>query len=332
MTLTIGFTYDAKDDYPLNPGENADKYAEFDAEETICEITSALETSGHKIVRIGNVKNLIKEIHAGKKWDLVFNICEGVKGRNRESQAPAVFELYDIPYAGSDALTMGLTLDKTMAKRMLQYHGLKTPAFLTISSVDELSPENFKLRFPVIVKPSMEGTSKGLSRESFCSNFMQLKKRTQWLLETYKQPALIEEFIIGYEFTIPVIGNTPAKVLPIVQTAISGKTDLGEDFYTQARVDSTEIEYLCPSKIDKKMEDKINALILSSYTALGCKDVSRIDIRVDYNNEPYFLECNPLPNMGKVDVFPIVAQAMGITYEKLLCQILDSALKRYNLI
>ncbi|OGS22026.1 MAG: hypothetical protein A3J83_05255 [Elusimicrobia bacterium RIFOXYA2_FULL_40_6] len=255
-----------------------------------------------------------------------------MKGRNRESQAPAVFELYDIPYSGSDAFTMGLTLDKTMAKKILQYHGLKTPNFVTVSSVDELSPKKFKLRFPIIVKPSQEGTSKGLSRESFCTNFTQLKKRVEWLLENYKQPALIEEFIVGYEFTIPVIGNNPGKVLPIVQTAISGKLDLGEDFYTQARVDSTDIKYICPAEIDKELEEKINALVLDSYKVLGCKDLSRIDIRVDYNNDPYFLECNPLPNLGKIDVFPIVATAMGITYEELLCRILDASLKRHNLI
>src|SRR3989339_106023 len=331
MKLKIGFTYDAKNDYPLHPGDNPDKYAEFDSEDTIREITDALKTSGHQIVRVGNIRSFIKQVNAGEKYDFIFNICEGIKGRNRESQAPAVFEVYDTPYSGSDALTMGLTLDKTMAKRILQYHGLKTPNFIAVKSVEELSPKKFKLRFPIIVKPSLEGTSKGISRESLCRNFTQLKKRAEWLLETYKQPALIEEFIIGYEFTVPVLGNDPPKVLPIVQTAISGKTDLGDDFYTQSRVDSTDINYLCPAEIDKELEEKINTLVLESYKALGCHDVSRIDIRVDYNNEPYFLECNPLPNIGRIDVFPLVAKAMGITYEQLLCLVLDASLKRHKL-
>ncbi|MFH0806887.1 MAG: ATP-grasp domain-containing protein [Elusimicrobiota bacterium] len=332
MALKIGFTYDAKNDYKLESDDPPDKYAEFDSEETIQEITSALKTSGHNIIRIGNTKKLVENLHKGEKWDLVFNICEGVKGRNRESQAPAIFELYDIPYSGSDAASMALTLDKTLAKKILHYHNLKTPNFICVNSTDELSPKKFKLRFPLIVKPSIEGTSKGISKESFCTNFTKLKKRVEWLLTNYKQPALIEEFIVGYEFTVPIIGNNPGKVLPIVQTAISGKTDLGEDFYTQARVDSTDIKYLCPAEIDKELEEKINALVLDSYKVLGCTDLSRIDIRVDYTDEPYFLECNPLPNIGKIDVFPLVAKAMGITYEQLLCQILDSALKRYNLI
>ncbi len=328
MKLKVGFTYDLKEDYEVLAGDPPDKYAEFDSKETISEIELALKTSGHDIIKIGHAKNLIKKLHNGEKFDIIFNICEGLKGRNRESQVPAILELYDIPYVGSDPLTMALTLDKTLAKKIVQYHGLNTPNFICINSIDEISPKKFKLRFPLIVKPSQEGTSKGLSKESFVKNFTQLKKRIEFVLETYKQPVLIEEFIVGYEFTVAVVGNNPPEVLPPVQIAINDETDLGENFYTYERVDSSEIKYICPADIDKSLDKKLRDLALGAYNVLGCRDLGRIDIRVNYDENPYFLECNPLPNLGKIDIFPIVAKATGKTYEELICYILEAGIKR----
>jgi D-alanine-D-alanine ligase len=331
MKYRIGFTYDAKNDYKPGPGDLPDKFAEFDSEETISDIGRALATSGHEIIRIGHAKKLISEITSGKKYDLVFNICEGLDGRGRESQVPAILDLFGIPYSGSDALTMALTLDKTLAKKVIAWHGLKTANFISVESLEGLSPKKLNLRFPVIVKPSQEGTSKGLSKESLARNFTQMKKRAEWVLRNYRQPVLIEEFIVGYEFTIAVVGNEPPEVLPPVQVAINGETDLGENFYTQARVESPDVKYICPPEIDKELDKKIMNFALDCYKTLECRDFGRIDIRVDYNNEPYFLECNPLPNLGKVDVFPLVAKATGRTYEQLLAYILESAIKRNKL-
>ncbi|MBU2567533.1 MAG: D-alanine--D-alanine ligase, partial [Elusimicrobia bacterium] len=330
VKLKIGFAYDKKDDYPLSPDDPPDKYAEFDNEETISSIENALGKSNHTIIRIGNAKSLLKKLLDGERWDMVFNICEGVTGRSRESHVPAILELFDIPYTGSDPLTMSLTLDKIMAKKVMRYHGIKTADFVSVESADDLSPKKFKLRFPLIVKPSQEGTSKGISKESVVRNFSQMKKRAQWIVSNYRQPALIEEFIVGYEFTVAIVGNGPPEVLPPVQIAIKNETDLGDDFYTHARVESKDIKYICPADIDAELSRKIIDLSLAAYRALGCRDLGRIDVRVDYNNEPYFLECNPLPNLGLIDVFPLVAKASKRTYEELICYILESALKRYS--
>ncbi|MEW6040546.1 MAG: D-alanine--D-alanine ligase [Elusimicrobiota bacterium] len=331
MKYKIGFTYDAKDDYSVLSGDQSDKYAEFDTEETISEIESALKTSGNEIIKIGNAKNLIKEIVKGNKYDLIFNICEGLNGRNREAQVPAILDLFEIPYTGSDALTMALTLDKTLAKKVIAYHGMKTANFISVESIEDLSPKKFNLRFPIIVKPSQEGTSKGLSKESFVCNFTQMKKRVEWVLKRYKQPVLVEEFIIGYEFTVAIVGNSPPEVLPPVQISINGETDLGENFFTHARVESPEVKYICPAEIDRELDKKIRSHALECYKILGCRDLGRIDIRVDYNNESYFLECNPLPNLGKIDVFPLVAKTTGRTYEQLIKFILESGIKRCGL-
>ena len=329
--LKIGFTYDAKADYKLSSGEEKDKYSEFDTEETLSEIESALESGGYRVERIGNAKSLLKKLLAGQKWDIVFNIAEGVSGRNRESQVPAILEMFDIPYTGSDALTMGLTLDKAAAKKILGYHKLSTPGFVEASTPADL--KNLGLKFPVIVKPAREGTSKGISSDSVAKDVTGVEKRVKKIVEKYDQPALVEEFISGQEFTVAIIGTDGPEVLPPVQISLKGNTDLGDEFYTHSRaqLENSEIEYVCPSKAPTALLNRIEALALDSYKALGCRDLGRIDIRVDRKGTPYFIECNPLPHLGSVDVFPLVAKAMGITHDKLICRILEHGLKRYKI-
>lgn len=329
MKLRIGFTYDAKDDYAIKPGDAPDKYAEFDFEETIVEIVNALATSGHEIVRIGHAQSLLDKIAGGERWDLVFNIAEGLKGRNRESQVPMILEMYDIPYAGSDALSMGITLDKAVAKMIIDYHGIRTPRFLEAATLADL--DKFKLNFPVFVKPSEEGTSKGISEEAIARDIDALSKRAASLIEEYKQPVLIEEFIYGQEFTVAVIGNESPIALPPVQIAIKGKTDLGDTVYTHAMVANDDVEYICPSSAPKALLEEMMKMTVDAYKALGCRDFSRMDYRVDQNGKPYFLECNPLPHLGESDVFPLVAAASGRTYKQIVAEILNYALKRYNI-
>lgn len=335
MNITVGFTYDAKADYQLKDTDPADKYAEFDSEATISEITAALESGGYKVDRIGHAKNLINRILKGDKWDIVFNICEGIYGRNRESQVPAILELYDIPYMGSDVFTMGLTLDKTSAKKIIQYNGISTAGFEYINDINEvkLRLPGLQSILPVIIKPSYEGTSKGISKKSICRDIDEIKSQLEFMLAQFpNQPILVERFIKGYEFTVAVIGNNKPEVLPPVQITLQGQPDLGDEFYTHARVENNEIKYICPAKIDSGLNEKLRRMALDSYRALECRDLGRIDFRVDYNNEPYFLECNPLPNLGRIDVFPIVAEATGRTYNRLLVEVLEHALRRYNII
>jgi len=327
--LKVGFTYDAKADYPLKPGDPIDKYAEFDSEQTLSEIAGALAGGGHEVTRIGHVRSLLPRVLKGERWDIVFNIAEGIKGRNRESQVPLILEMFNIPYTGSDALTMGLCQDKAVAKMVVREHGVPTPDFHEVFSAAELN--RFNLRFPVFVKPSQEGTSKGISGESVVSDPAALRKRVQWLIATYHQPALVEEFIAGQEFTVAVIGNEAPEVLPPVQVAIKGNVELGNEVYTHERVENDEINYLCPSPVRQELDAKLKSLALGAYRALGCRDLSRIDIRVDMAGSPYFLECNPLPNLGHIDVFPLVAKALGLSYEEIVLKIFDYACRRYGL-
>ncbi|MEW6555923.1 MAG: hypothetical protein AB1349_01040 [Elusimicrobiota bacterium] len=329
--LKIGFTYDAKSNYKLKSGDLPDKYAEFDTDETISEIETALKSSGHKIEKIGDAHSLLKKIVQDKKWDLVFNIAEGLNSRNREAQVPTILELFGIPYSGSDALTMALALDKPLAKIIVSYYGVLTPKFLEIENIAQLNKKKFSLQYPVIVKLTQEGTSKGLSDDSVCRDFNQLVRKIQSLIEKYNQPVLIEEFVAGSEFTVAVIENTPPVALPPVQTIINGRTFLGNDFYTYNRVANNEIEYICPCKISTKLCQKLKTVALTACKALKVKDLGRVDIRVDEKDTVYFLECNPLPNLGCIDIFPLVAKAIGITYNEIICRILTAALKRNEL-
>ena len=329
--IKVGFTYDAKADYKLLPGQAPDKYSEFDTEETLSDIEGALRSGGYDVERIGNAPSLLKKISKGAKWDIVFNIAEGVSGRNRESQVPAILEMFGIPYTGSDALAMGITLDKAVAKMILAYHGLSTPRFVEASSEKDL--KDFKLKFPVIVKPSEEGTSKGISSDSVAQDLAGVRKRVRAIVKTYGQPALVEEFISGQEFTVAVIGNDPPEVLPPVQISLQGKADLGDEFYTHTRAElgNSEIEYICPSRAPERLLKKIEVLALGAYRAIGCRDMGRIDIRVDRRGIPYFLECNPLPHLGSIDVFPLVALATGRTHRSIIVDILEHGMKRYNI-
>ena len=185
-------------------------------------------------------------------------------------------------------------------------------------------------KFPLIVKPRFEGSSKGLSDNSRVENIQDLKKQVEYIIGTYKQPALIEEFISGQEFTVAIIGNDPAQVLPVVQIKIDGRLKLNDKFYTFARIKSDRLEYICPSRINNDLKKKISELALKTYEAVECRDFGRVDFRVDNENNPYVLEINPLPSLSTEDVFMLVAKEIGISYEEIIGKILDSALKRHN--
>ena len=326
---TVGLTYDLKTDYKFKEGDPPDANAEFDHPSTIGVIAKAIEANGFRIKKIGNVSNLLEKIDR-LGVDIVFNISEGISGRNRESQVPVVLEMMGVPFVGADALTLGITLDKLTAKKIFIAENIPTPKFFEVKSADELAHSNHR-RFPLIVKPRFEGSSKGLSDNSRVKNNEELKKQVERVTTFYKQPALVEEFISGQEFTVAVVGNDPPEVMPVVQIKIDGRFKLNDKFYTFARITSDRLEYVCPARIKQRLKNKICDLALKTYLAVECRDFGRVDFRVDNNDNPYVLEINPLPSLSTEDVFMFVAKGIGISYEDIIGKILNSALKRYNL-
>ncbi|MDD5730032.1 MAG: ATP-grasp domain-containing protein [Candidatus Omnitrophica bacterium] len=326
---TVGLTYDLKTDYEFKKDDPPDANAEFDHPSTVDIIANAIQSSGFKVKKIGNVAHLLENIDK-LKVDIVFNISEGVSGRNRESQVPILLEMAGIPCVGADALSLGISLDKIMAKKIFIAEKIPTPKFLEIKN-NTLPWDSDHLKFPLIVKPRFEGSSKGLSEASRVENPEELKKQVDFVVNTYKQPALVEEFIRGEEFTVALIGNDPPELLPVVQIKIDGKLKLNDKFYTFGHIKNDKLEYVCPARISPELRQKITDLALRTYNAIECRDFGRVDVRVDEDGNPYVLEINPLPSLSSEDVFNVVAKAIGISYDEIIGRILKEAIKRYKL-
>ena len=328
--MKIGFTYDLKADWVPASGDPRDASAEFDKPQTVEAVAGALVAGGHEVVRVGNMPNLLARLDT-LDVDIVFNICEGVRGRNRESQVPVLLEAKNIPYVGSDGLTMALTLDKVMAKKCFIADGIPTPRFLAVRRSSDLSGPS-PLRFPLIVKASAEGTSKSLTEASRVENRDELLRQVDDVFSTYRQTVLVEEFIRGREFTVAVLGNNPPQAMPVVQVSINREEDLGDRFFTYDMVVNEDIvTYLCPARIPEGLARTLQDLAVRAFQSVGCRDFGRIDFRVDSDGNPYVLEINPLPSLGKNDVFNVFPQTMGTTYDAVILRILRFALERYGM-
>jgi D-alanine-D-alanine ligase len=316
-----------------------DTFAEWDTWETINAVKDALEVFTEVTLVEADLSAFpkLQEINP----DIVFNIAEGFYGISREAQIPSMLDMLNIPYTGSDPLTLATCLDKSRTKEILSYYKLPTAKFLLVDNLNKLN--NNDLKFPLIVKPISEGSSKGIFSSSFVKDNNELRKETERILFEYNQPALVEEFLPGKEFTAAVIGNgEDAEVLPIVE--ISYK-DFPEDFIPiysyEAKwiLDSKENPldiFSCPAKININLERKIKKLVLQTYNILRCKDWSRIDIRLDSDGEPNIIEVNPLPGIlpdpNDNSCFPKAARTAGLSYNDMINKVLYAGAKRYKLI
>jgi len=351
--LNVALTFNAKPEdssfvEELSPIQNnsgtqlqksVDTFAEWDTWETINAVKDAIETF-HKVELIEADHNAWEKLKESK-CDIVFNIAEGFTGLSREAQIPAMLDMLKIPYSGSDPLTLSICLDKARTKEILSYYKIPNANFLVVDELDQL--EKLGLEFPLIVKPIGEGSSKGIYSSSFVNNKKELLLEVERILKEYNQPALIEEFLLGREFTAAILGNDgDAEVLPIVE--ISYK-DFPDDFvpiysYEAKWILDTREKPLnvfsCPAKLDSTLENAIKETALKTYKILRCKDWSRIDLRLDKNNVPNIIEVNPLPgilpNPEDNSCFPKAARTNGLNYKEMINKVLYVAAKRYGLI
>ena len=275
------------------------------------------------------------------KPDIVFNFAEGLNGFNRESHIPAMLEMLQIPYSGSDALTLGICLDKSRAKEILTCHKIPNAKFVVANQMEDIAKTKFD--FPLIVKPISEGSSKGIFSSSFVKNAKELEDEVSRILLSYNQPALIEEFLPGREFTVAVLGNgEDIQILPIIEIRYEDfPQDVVPLYSYEAKwiLDTKENEFdvfECPAKLDKQLEERIKETVLRTYNVLKCKDWSRIDVRLDKNGVPNIIEINPLPGImpdpNENSSFPKAARAAGMNYNQMIQRVLYSAAKRYNLV
>lgn len=329
MKKIIGLTYDLKTDWQAQANDPVDAAAELDSFVTVEALKAALESAGHDVRLIGNAKNLLK-ILPDLSVDLIFNIAEGLQGRNRESQIPAILDLYKIPFVGADALTLGVTLDKVVAKKCFIADGIPTARYFKATAQDDLEKLN-TIGFPLFVKTLHEGTSKGITAESRVLNQQQLKVQVDRINHNYHQLALVEEFIRGTEYTVPVIGNLHPEAMAVVQYAIGNQTALGDAFYTYDYVAEKKVNHICPAPIEATLENQLKDIAVRAYKSVDCRDFGRVDFRVDDKGNPFVLEINPLPNLNPDDVFVLFGKVKGMSYNQIINRILNEALERLSL-
>lgn len=267
----------------------------------------------------------------------VFNIAEGLHGVSREAQVPAMLEFLQIPYLGSDPLTLATCLDKARTKEVLAYNGVRTASFVVIRSIDDL--DDARVRFPLIVKPLHEGSSKGIYNSCVARNSEELEREVRTILDVYGEPALVEEFLPGREFTVALLGNGDAvRPLPIVEISFDALPAGMNPIYSYEakwiwdRSDDPLEIFACPARIDPALAQEIRDLCVRTYRVLGCRDWSRIDVRCDAAGRPHILEINPLPGIlprpEDNSCFPKAARAEGMTYAQLINAVLDIAMER----
>lgn len=326
MSARIGLVYDLRDDY-LAQGFSEEATAEFDSEITLRSIEDALRALGHRPERIGHVRALCARLVAGDRWDLVFNFAEGLHGRSREAQVPALLEAYDIPYTFSDPLTCAVTLDKAVTKRLVRDAGLNTPGFHLVRTPDDIAA--VRLPYPLFAKPYAEGTGKGVSQRSRIETPAALRQVCLELLERFRQPVLVEEYLPGREFTVAVLGTgADARVLGgmeiIVLPAAGGREyayETKENWH-----DCVRYQPLCAAR---EPDAAVCALALAAHRTLDVRDASRTDIRLDAAGRPSFMEINVLPGLRpEHSDLPMIAAQQGVAYVDLMGAIVNSALAR----
>lgn len=331
--MRIGLAYDLKETAAPVAGSPEDAYEEFDSPETVEALARVIAGQGHTVLRLGGGLEFLQRV-LSERPDFVFNVAEGRGAyRSREAQVPSVLELLGIPYSGSDPLALALSLDKPLTKRLVASAGTPTPAYAVIEQPADLaSPDLTKLRYPLFVKPAWEGSSKGVRLASKVTSRDQLASAVRAILEAYRQPALVEEFIAGDEFTVGIVGNRPPQVVGVMRIL---PRQPGGDFIYSLEVKrdwQRLVAYECPPKVPATLRRRIEGLSLAACRALGIRDVARVDFRVDASGTPYFLEINPLPGLSPTySDLPILAGKMGWSYEALVGAILQAALARCGL-
>ena len=351
--MRVGLVYNLKSHVPVRLNAPVDALAEYDSEETVSAIEAALMASGHEVVRLEADTTLPETLRATKPY-ICFNIAEGLRGEARESHVPALLEMMGIPYTGSKVMTHALSLDKAMTKRVWRDAGLPTGSFQLFRHADDILDS--RLSFPLFVKPVQEGSGMGINARSVVRDEATLRQQVRWVVQNYRQPAIVESYLPGREFTVGMIGNTllPGErrwegprinsgqpfydssgfhVLPVLE--IDSNVGAGKGVYNTAAKSYIPGEegaplYLCPAGILAELETELKSLAVAAFRAINGLDVGRVDFRIGVDGRPVLLEVNTLPGLNPVvSDLCIQASADGLVYNDLVAEILRLAMGRY---
>ena len=325
--MKIGLTYDLRSEY-LAEGYSELETAEFDRDDTIAAIESTLRELGHETERIGHARQLMQALLSGRRWDLVFNIAEGMHGIGREAQVPAILDVYNIPYTFSDPLVMGLTLHKGMTKRVIRDAGVPTCDFLVAASAADCKEVPFTP--PYFIKPVAEGTGKGVTPASIVRERDGLPAAVADLLAQYRQPVLVESYLPGREFTTAIVGTgSRARAIGSMEVVLLDKAEQGVYSYVNKENCEELVEYRLVLPDRDPVVKQAEQVALDAWRVLGCRDAGRIDLRCDAKGNPQFIEVNPLAGIHpEHSDLPIICSKVGISYTSLLDSIVKSASER----
>ncbi len=325
--MRVGLAYDLRAEY-LAAGYSHEETAELDREDTIVALEEALRVLGHDPERIGNIFQLATRLVGGQRWDLVFNIAEGLHGIGREAQVPALLDAWRIPYTFSDPLVMSLTLHKGMTKRVIRDAGLATPPFVVVEHAAAANAIPFAP--PFFAKPVAEGTGKGVTPHSLVRERDALPAACARLLADFHQPVLVEQYLPGREFTTGIVGSGPqARVLGTIEVLLGEGAETG--MYSFANKENYEkvVRYHLLRPEQDAAVAATETLALDAWRLLGCRDGGRVDLRCDAAGRPQFLEVNPLAGLHPVHSdLPIICRHLRIPYAELIGAIMASAATR----
>jgi D-alanine-D-alanine ligase len=319
--MKIALTYDLRSWY-IDRGYSMDETAEFDKQETVDALENSLKQMGYETEPVGNAFQLIEALAHGSRWDIVFNITEGLYGDGRESVVPAILDQYKIPYVFSGPVIMGLSLNKHLAKLVVAAAGVPVSPGCLIVELKDLDKCN--LKYPLFVKPVSEGTGKGITEKSLVNSLSELKKMVEWILSEFRQPALVEEYLPGREFTVGIIGYGEEAI------AIGGMEVICANNLPYSIEVKENYQNFCKYKpLDVDISDECKSVALRAWKALDAVDAGRVDLKADRNGKICFIEANPLAGLNPVHSdLPILSRMYGIEYQTLMEMIMKAAIKR----
>ena len=319
--MKVGLTYDLRSWY-IDRGYSMDETAEFDKQETVDALENSLKLMGYETEPVGNAFQLVEALAAGHTWDIVFNIAEGLYGDGRESVVPALLDQYKIPYVFSGPVIMGLSLNKHLAKLVVAAAGVPVSPGCLVTELKDLDKHN--LRYPLFVKPVSEGTGKGITEKSLVNTSAELLKMAKWILKEFRQPALVEEYLPGREFTVGVAGYGEEAI------AIGGMEVMTiNNLPYSVEVKENYQNYCTYKPLDADIIDECKSVALRAWKALDAVDAGRVDLKADRNGKICFIEANPLAGLNPIHSdLPILARMYGIEYQTLMEMIMKAAIKR----
>jgi len=325
--MLIGLTYDLRSEY-LAAGYGEEETAEFDRDDTVDSIEAALRELGHQTDRIGRAKSLVDRLARGDRWDLVFNIAEGLYGPGREAQVPALLDLYEIEYTFSDPLVMALSLHKGYTKDVVRAAGVPTPDALLVREIADV--DRLRLPYPLFAKPVAEGTGKGIGPTSKIVSPEGLRSTCEALLAKFRQPVLVETFLSGREFTVAIVGTGDAgRIFGTMEIILLASAEPEIYSYVNKEECEERVTYRLVNGSDDPEVREAEELSLRAWRALGCRDAGRVDVRSDASGRPHFMEVNPLAGLHpQHSDLPIIAGMAGVSYVELIRRIVDSASQR----